>query len=378
MYNIYNIYLKLLGYIPWIEYERNLERKNIILQIFHYGYASLIFTGIVFPFIFQLIYYINNWDINFVISSFMTLLVPIQYILTLIYFRKNHFNKLVLSYGYNKRFIFILNVLTIFSFVISLIYTIICIVLGVKLDLSCITRFDQEIFNNFSKGTYISLIIINKILSSNIFFSVNIFFTNTLLLHARNIKNINNKIKEDINQNNINVLEICTEFLEERTSYSKTIKNLNNIFSITLLTSGSYIYIVIYDIFINKINTNNYVDYLRVIFYGIMIIGFAYSQNQINKRLNDINDSIYSVPFLKKNLIRLTINYNNNDENVDTYSYILDRENSNYLDWLAIVQMMQMKWETISFLGFELNGWDMIKQIITIGSSFIILIQALK
>jgi hypothetical protein len=135
-----------------------------------------------------------------------------------------------------------------------------------------------------------------------------------------------------------------------------------------------------------------------------MIIMFSFAQNKINDSIQNLIDNIYSVNFIRNNLIRLTIEYNNekklikteslcnivkdkilqkninknNDEDLNMFSYILDKENANYLDWLVIIQMMKMKWETISFIGFELNGWDMIKQIITLGSSFVILIQALK
>ena len=298
-----------------------------------------------------------------------------------------------------------MNIMTFISIGISLIYTLICLLLTLLLNKSSMTMNDENIFKSTKRQLYIFFVIINLFFSSNIFFSVNIFFTNTLILHSKNINNICIKVKEDIKNNMINVLDICNEYLQERENYGDTIKNLNNLFAITFLTSGSYIYIIIYNIVINKTYLTNYVDYVKIIFYSLMIILFSSAQNKINDSIQNLIDNIYSVNFIRNNLIRLTIEYNNdnkkimkteslwyivkdkmvsknyeknNDEDLNVFSYILDKENANYLDWLVIIQMMKMKWETISFIGFELNGWDMIKQIITLGSSFVILVEALK
>ena len=78
------------------------------------------------------------------------------------------------------------------------------------------------------------------------------------------------------------VVFFCSGIYESR-EYNETIEKLNNIFSITFLTSGTYIYIILYDIFINKIITNNYIDYIRVIYYGSFIFIFAYTQNKLKK-----------------------------------------------------------------------------------------------
>jgi hypothetical protein len=394
MIEIYSIYLKLLGYIP-IKNVENTKFYNII----NYIHISFIFLIVSFPFFYQFIYYIRNWNFDIIISSFITLLEPVQYLLTLQYFRKNHFNKLILRNGYNKKFIFKLNIMTIIIFFISLIYTIICSTLTMTLNQSCITRNDDKIFNEINRNIYYFILVLHKIVSCNIFFSVNIFFTNTLLLHSNYLLNLAQKIKDDVKNNRINILDICNEYIEQKNYYSKTINKLNNIFSITFLTSGTYIYIVIYDIFINHNNISNYVDYLRIIFYSIMIFIFSYIQSKINKAINNIKDNIYCNDFIHLNLNRVNINYNLDDKlkdelwdkvkekvlikdtsttNPNVFSYIMDKENSQYLDWLVLNSIINVEWEKISFLGFELNGFDMIKQFITIASSLILLIEALK
>jgi hypothetical protein len=138
---------------------------------------------------------------------------------------------------------------------------------------------------------------------------------------------------------------------------------------------------------------NNYIDYIRAAYFGSFILIFGYTQNKLNKSINNINTNIYNPLFVKQILSRITIDYEPNkdafihNENklelkksnkFNIYSYIFDKENSNYLNWLAISHIINIKWETISFIGFELNGWNIINQIIGIASSFIILINALK
>jgi hypothetical protein len=217
-------------------------------------------------------------------------------------------------------------------------------------------------------------------------------------LHSNSLFNLGKKIKEDIKIDNVNILDICNEYLEQKNNYIKTINKLNNIFSITFLTSGSYIYIVLYDIVINNIGITNYVDYLRIIIYSIVIFVFSYTQRQIDKAIEMIKQNIYSIEFLRSNLNRSEINYDletKNDETSDKvkkqvlnkepsmttpniFSYIMNKENTKYLDWLVLNDIINLEWEKISFLGFELNGFDMIKQIITIASSFILILEAFK
>jgi hypothetical protein len=259
---------------------------------------------------------------------------------------------------------------------------------------------------------YILILIFHKFVSSNVFFSVNIFFTNTLLLHSTYLLKLAKKIKEDSSNNQINILDICKEYFEQKNYYKKTINKLNNIFAITFLTSGTYIYIVIYNILIEYDDNSNYVDYIRMIVYGIMLIIFGYTQDKINKSINEIINNIYNINFLRDSLNRIEIDYNfidkyNNESkknfkkeisiqnsskpneskpnesnvnefNPNIFSYIIDRENSKYLDWLVLNNMINIEWDKINFLGFELNGFDIIKQIITIASSLILIIQALK
>ena len=405
MIEIYNIYLKLLGYISF-------NRDNKILNVLHYIHIFFMFSLLSFPFFYQLVYYIQNWSINIILSSFVTSLEPIQYILTILYFRHKHFIKLILKNGYNKKFIFKLNILTIIIFFISLVYTIICVSVSLSLNKSGITRNDDIIFNNMNRYLYILILIFHKFVSSNVFFSVNIFFTNTLLLHSTYLLKLAKKIKEDSSNNQINILDICKEYFEQKNYYKKTINKLNNIFAITFLTSGTYIYIVIYNILIEYDDNSNYVDYIRMIVYGIMLIIFGYTQDKINKSINEIINNIYNINFLRDSLNRIEIDYNfidkyNNESkknfkkeisiqnsskpneskpnesnvnefNPNIFSYIIDRENSKYLDWLVLNNMINIEWDKINFLGFELNGFDIIKQIITIASSLILIIQALK
>lgn len=391
MLKIYSIYLELLGYIPF--------NDTKVFKIINYFHIILNFLILSFPFFYQLVYYIRNWSFNIFVSSFITSLEPVQYILTILYFRKKHFTKLILKNGYNKKFIFKLNIFTLIIFGISLVYTLICATLGIVLNKSCITRNDEIIFSDINRGFYIFVLIIHKFLASNVFFSVNIFFTNTLILHSNSLFNLANKIKDDITNNKINILEICNEYLEQKNNYIKTINKLNNIFSITFLTSGSYIYIVLYDILINNTTITNYVDYLRIIIYGIVIFVFSYTQQKINKAINIIRENIYSINFLRANLNRLDINYNLEDKtteelrdkikqqvlkkensltNPNVFSYIMDKENSHYLDWLVLSNIINLEWDKINFLGFELNGYDVVKQIATLASSFILLVEALK
>jgi hypothetical protein len=326
----------------------------------------------------------------------MTLLVPIQYILSLRYFKHDHFYDIILKHGYNKKFLNTLNILTILSFFTSIIYFLICVTLAIKLNLSCLTKIDNLIFNNINRQIYIGLLVINKFITAQIFFSVNIFFTSTLLQHGRSIKNLSKQIENNIEHNisnNINIYEIIIDYLDQKYNHNETIDKLNNIFSITFLISGTYIYTILYDIFINKHITNNYIDYIRVIFFGSFIFIFAYTQNKLNKSINKINKHIYNPLFVKQLLSRIDINhepnnvYQHKDDNLielrkkesfNIYSYIFDKENANYLNWLAISHIINIQWETISFLGFELNGWNIINQIIVIASSFVILVSALK
>jgi hypothetical protein len=310
---------------------QNINKTKIILIKYTLFFLySLFILGL---FLFRVIYISQQLKntIDYIILIYF-IIVPVQYILGLIYFNSEHFYKILTkidNFNDNK-----------YTFLIIL-YTVLMVI------------------NNNSYT--ITNVIINTITNIyswlSIFININSFFI-VFYYHTREIKKFSKEIETKdwnnlMNNNNINIIIIKLSNIRE--SYNISVNKLNNLFSYTCILGGIATYIFLK--LLIKGTILNRCIYINIILYIIVQCIFINIIYLINNSISNIKNIIFSSNFVKKYLGRKDhfeelelIIEDSNTKN------LINKENASSLDWIILSIQLDKEWNQFKIMGFKVEN----------------------
>lgn len=380
--------------------EQNLDSHNkkysLIFTLFEVLYHILIFCIILFKPLTSLVKIILD-DFNYIPPSFFfSLIIPIEYILGIIYFNDSHFDKFYLNDSNSQMLKCIPNtkIIIVSILIVSLIVSILLSIFKI-LDID----YDEnvDIFNYNQQNIYFKVLI-------NIFDFIYTFFGQTSLLiniisfmivFCKHIKIIDAIItiidKKMLNDCDIKTLSfVCRQVTRIRYELHCSIKLLENIFSSqTIIGAISIGYIIetYGEYSISQISLPSVIIFsiIQILFFYIIYV----VNNQKEHFLELVNSPSISRKFLSRynysSLNNYDINYQNNDQNLSDYLYEdnnnefqrminIEKDNATSIDWLILNDIINQRWTEFSVFGISLQDGTILKQGVLL-CSFIVLIN---
>ena len=321
--------------------------KDYSFNIFYHIYSFVIFSLLLFSFIYDIIYnktinigYIL-YKLNF-ISQFIILYLKYHKIIKYKFYDINYFYDINL---YSQCIIFLLCIPYIYIYNINII--------------------------NYNYITFIINII--DIFGLCIYFNSLLLFLLVFLKLCQEIYIIRNNISIYVNQDKKGIIDIYYNLINLKYKSSKYISDFNfifNIFTIINILSLFFIYKKIeLSIFYKDISL--FILFLIIEFSILIIILY------ISKIRQDIYTEIFSDPIIDKFIRKKNIS-TFNDKYIIQLNPINDMTNNNFLlleinntiDWVVLYNTLNMKWMEFNLFGIEIQSFSSISKII-LGSSII-------
>lgn len=350
--------------------------KKIMLNILNIFYILFILLTITWKPIYKIMN-INHIH-HYMANSFM-FIIPIQYLIELVYFKSSHFHNTLSLYpkyhkivdNYAKTILCTSLIASIISIFVFLYYDDIDIYKDLKYDLPT---------NKFIIFTIICAF--DHFFSTCVFFCSIFTFLVVFTIHSNAIDKLSKNI-EQMEYQSENIYHLHKHYTELRDRYSESVKNLNLIFSATSIlglfaTYGALIHIYlgefIYDVF----------DIIDVILYLTVEIVYFHSIYKVRKSIKLIHKTIVSGRFTEKYLRRQLFEQKNNSNNsskVNLNYQLIENEtiikrlneinkrikdNQIMSDWFTMIRITEIPWKNFTILGFAVQNTTFIKKIFAI------------
>lgn len=332
-----------------------------------YGFLSWLYTSFIFlslsvqP-IYTLYYIFNELESNhnFYWSSFFFNIIPVvQYLFSIIYFGRSHFDDFYISrndnlYGMNLYlFLILFGVLSMNIFSNMIIY-------GVGYFSTNDTEFPG--FVDYPNSILITLFLnIVWVYSRLIIYTNLTVFTLVFYKHCRILSNYVKKIDIDKSNDIIPLNNITQDVLFIRRELEESIDYLKNIFSsFTLLGAIGF------GFFIERIKNGNF-DFFpwnQFIVYIVIQIVFIYVVLKVSNTKDDLSDYIRQPLFIERFLKR----YNQveiNDKFHDNVNILIlntEEENASTLDWIVLNNLFNEEWVEFKVMGIDMSDGGLIKK----------------
>lgn len=356
--------------------------KNVVKKIINVVYFLLILLLISWSFAYALIISIINKDIKYLINDDISYMFIIQYLFGAYYYKTDHFkNVLQITKIHTKRFKFIL----FGGFIINILLPIVSILLYLG---------DVNI-NIYSKIEY-SKILMGIILFLDKFYKYNIFLCNIIIFalilrnHAIAIHNysINLDTITNVKTEEITLKSIIQEYNTLKQNFNDSVSALNNMFSSVTIAGIIGAYFTIISISNGDPSVLIYIDLAYFFIIECIYIYIIHDmRNKVNSIIEIVNSQKIMEIFLNRNafesfsgdVYKLINTDKNTSEDVritkelSIRNMIRINENSHSIDWLILNIKLNDKWDSFSFMGFEISDIDMIKKLGSIIVGFLML-----
>lgn len=377
--------------------------KSILNTILNIIYPILILSLISWSFIYVVLLSIMNKTISYIVNDDISFIFIIQYAFGMYYYRSDHFKNIIntTKINNNKRFKIIL---------------ICCLILNFILAIMSVILFIKGVNINIYTKLYVSKIISSIILFFDKFYKYNIFLSNIITFalvlknHIQSIHSylINLDMVANTKTEDLTLNLIVQDYNLIKGEFNESVSKLNNIFSSVTITGiiGSYFALISL-----SEGTPAVLIYVDLAYFFAIECIYIYTINMVRIKVNSIidiinsqklmeiflnrnaferfNADVYSVEspesqklfksILKSNSETFVLNAEEKDDNIKIIKEISLRnmirinENSHSIDWLILNMKLNDKWDSFSFLGFEISDADMIKKLVSIIVGFLML-----
>ena len=379
-------------YINIINLKEN-TKKDLIKLVIYNIYSLLIFLFLSIEpvyLLYKLIINKNNIE-DFLITFFININTPINYLWAKYYFRTNHFDYYNNSCKYNCSS----NVILIIIFVF----------ISIMLNLVYIESFYNEFYYIYYFDRYlaISIVIIEWIYARITFALTSSAFTIIFCKHVKDISNfINDILSNEFDMENAHCLgNLIKSISNLRHSVEISINFYNNLLSIITIMGGISLAIFIRhkhlqyinnnNIYFNITNSSNDVNisnisnqlfqehdyyliqtFLLYIFFQIIFFWNVFYYSELR---NNLVKLIESPSFVNRFLTRWSTNKVktkcrdiNEVKHLAKIILCIEEENSTTIDWLVLDKLAKNKWMDFSILGISTQDGSLIKKVITFSS----------
>ncbi len=365
-------------------------------KVGNYFYQFLIFALISWKIVYVFVKFLQNGEVTTLFDASHSLVIVFQFILSKIYLKKNHFIDTIDNQE-SKGWI-LKSILTIF--IVSFAYSLATLIVNLTTDTILI-------YKNLSKW-FSFLIIVEEIYTNNIYLSNLLIFGTIFLTHSHSVEELAKSMKENIR--NLILIDLLLQYNQLRNSYNKSVELLNRLFTFTVLFGSLSVYLLFLNILQKRYDSNDFNSYINAIYFLVMILIYFFSMGKIKSSIQEIKNVVMTDEFIKKYLDRQFQNidmtvYLNKKASTDRSSFgsftsdeeekfgtsmvrvkksidkmgidkmesrdlqikdlFLNLENAKTLDWQTIYMIVNEKWDTFEFLGFQVEDSAVIKKIAT-------------
>lgn len=422
----YNIYLKLFGYRNIIDEPDNVNHEVILNKnqievtvnnnnlkwyqnkiprlILNHLYPLIITLILMWIPIYTIIKAITNNNSKIFTSNILNILFLIQYILGLLYYKKNNIDKIFEDLPFNIKIVRILYIISITISILTTITLLLLLIFGKRIAIY------SDLYNSYNMKQRVLLCILMfmegfytyNTLIINIFSFGIVFISHSIYI---------SKFSEDLsikidNGETLEVNSISTDYQDIKYKYKLSIESWNNMFSSLTIFGLIGLYFIVTDYKTNMIGISQIIN---IIFITLADIVYLYVINKVNNSIDDIKDIISQPKFINSfrnlahneditdvfsNVEDIVININKY-KNIDVYKkdiaeinneirkaveYIKNMtirclakgyENSFSNEWQILNDQLAQEWASFSIAGFEINDLSLAKKAIGIFISFI-------
>jgi len=328
-------------------------------------------------------------------SIFFKLLIPIQYILSLIYFNKSHFDDFYLKDRKSIHLECLPNtkLIIIGIIIISLISSLLTLILKI-LSIDFDNNLDPFNYYNQSldKQIFINIFDILQLLyGRSILFINTISFIIVFCKHIKIIDNLlqilNNKIYNGYDIKGLTFF--CRQVTKIRYEMHKSIKLLEKMFSMSTIIGGFSCGYIIDNYKSFNIGEISIISFIIFIITQCAFFYIIYKlANQKEQLLTLINSPLISRKFLSRfNNKYLDCYIEQSDINQQKMNCNLslivkmnkltriEKDNATSLDWLILNNILNQKWTEFSICGISLHNGNVLKQGFLFGTFLVIILK---
>ena len=375
--------------------ERIIHESQYTLKILEILYRLFVCVLIFYYSVTNITYIVKTNYVYIPPSIIFKLLIPVEYILSLIYFSRTHFDSFYLNDSNSKLIICIPSV----KYVITGIITIVSIssIVSLVLKISNNGEFNQLDPLNYSNQPLMIKILILLFDLLQWFYGRSIIlinlsaFTIVFCKHVKIIEGIleilNNKVYNRCDMKQLSF--ICKQVTRMRYELHNSIKYMENMFStstiIGAITMG-YIFETRGKYSISEISV------ISILMFVFSQIVFFYIVCRVSNQKDELHKLINSPRIVKLFLSRLNKQefdlyiQSNPEEYIHTEEYIntitkmeqmisIERENATSIDWLILNNILNQKWTEFTVFGITLQDGNILKKCIVLGTLFILLLK---
>ena len=333
--------------------------KSYILIALSWLYSLFIFMILCIPVGIYIHKYIET-NVYFLSYIFFYSIYPVQYILSIIYYSSDHYDRLINQWDrpyINNNYITLSKkeIVSISIFVTSLIISFTSF--GLRLQ-------NDYIYSYMNTSYNITSILLLVWIYGRILILYNLFiFLFTFYIHLVDLKKDIDFLEKSnwiYYSDTKRISDICTDIIIKKFELGESIKYLQNIFSSSTIlgTIGFWIMLTNY----KKYGCDQYLALLCIIYLIIQLYFFILIwliSNQQEDMKSAIRNPIFSSSWLHRVNDLTKKNMNKYDK-----QFISIEENGTSVDWIILNTILNDKWINFEFFGIPLNDGILIKRCI--------------
>jgi len=324
-------------------------------------------------------------NIEYATSHLYYIMFAIQYILGVIYYNKNHLEKILKQNMIENS---IVTKLYIVSTCISVITTaIISLLIGLEENATIYV----DVYSNsdvVGKVFLLMLQIIENLYTYNIFMINAITFSLVFIVHSKKIIHFENTLEKKIDDAEIlDVNLITSDYQELKNEYADSVSKWNNFFSTLTLLGLLSMYFIITD---NGKDHITITEYINCAYFVLVDIIYIYIIDKVGSSVGSIKNLITKPKFI--NLYRNNNHIEELEEiiiddsedmkiikmklskinNLATRNLIKSYENGFSNEWQIFNDQLSSEWDGFSLMGFDMKDYSLVKKAVALFTTFVI------
>lgn len=328
---------------------------------------------------------VREKNVDYATSHLYYVVFVIQYILGVIYYNTDHFEKILEHNMIDRK---IPTKMYIASTCVAIATTLI-ISLLIGLEENATIYVDTYTnATTIGKVFLLTLQIVENLYTYNIFMINAITFSLVFIVHSRKITHFENTLEKKIDDAEIlDVNTITSDYQELKNDYAESVSMWNNFFSTLTLLGLLAMYFIVTD---NGKEHITITEYINCAYFVLVDIVYIYIIDKVGSAVGSIRELITKPKFINmyRNVNHIEeldeIVIDNGDDlreikiklskinNIVTRNLMKSYENGFSNEWQIFNDQLLSEWDGFSLMGFDMRDYSLVKKAIAIFISFVI------
>lgn len=331
---------------------------------FYILYSFLVFLFLCIQPIYLIVKMSNKFSEELLVTFFMAIINPVNYIWGKYYFTTNHYSSMIKYDKYKS------------------VSIIVSSLISIGLHFIDIKSFDNDFYWTYllPKPLMYTFIILEWFYSRMLYLLIITVFTCIFCYHISSIKNFIKMLETDkFNFNNSTCLsELISIVSELRYKVEISISYFNTMISYVTILGGLAIAISIR----NKMINFRIYDHERYLIHGMVfyvitqlvfftnIVRYSFCRGKLLKHIDSVN-------FINRFLCRYDLSKIKKRYKNDLIKLILnfEEENATTIDWMVLNKLLDSKWMNFTIMGISTQDGALLKKVITISALIISVVK---